>query len=552
MFKRIIIIHVTFLLFGCSDYLEIEPDSEVNIETLSLENKKDIELALAGLYSHLSSDDLFGKNFILMDYGTDEGYASRNWTEDCPINLFTHNANTLEIENTWRTLYSLINHCNLFISKLDRLSLNETEYNHYLAEIKFLRGIAYYYLTLWWNEVPVRTETVKNQFDNHKKSSQLEMVYNQIVSDLEFSKNHLEDNINNLPTRATKSAAHAFLAKMYLKMAGYPLYSTSYKGENPYQLALNECNSIISSGKHSLNASYKSQFLNYIQNVVVFNESIFEISFNNLLDIGINTSGNLGTRNGLYFSHYEEIDFPISNVFVSPSPILKYLSEDDDLRVSWNIPNIYFYKAIESIENPIKYSGDLKGSYSIGKYRRWEPLYPDDIERSNLEFPHYRLLEDTSSPNINTTGINFPVIRYADILLMYAEASNEINGPNSTAINTLNEVRFRAGLPSIEVAKPETIISKESFFNELVNERLRELCFEGHRKHDLTRWDLLEGKLHFLEQSILTNPNYSSSSLSHQGYLRCVQNFNKSIHMSLPYPAQEVSINNKMNQKEGW
>ena len=57
------------------------------------------------------------------------------------------------------------------------------------------------------------------------------------------------------------------------------------------------------------------------------------------------------------------------------------------------------FQALESIENPIKYSGDLKGSYSIGKYRRWEPLFPDDIDRSNLEAPHYRLLEDTNSPN---------------------------------------------------------------------------------------------------------------------------------------------------------
>ena len=82
----------------------------------------------------------------------------------------------------------------------------------------------------------------------------------------------------------------------------------TYKGENPYQLALNECDLIMASGKHSLNSSYKSQFLNYIQNVVDFNESIFEIAFNNLSNIGVNTSGNLGTRNGLYFFHYDEIE----------------------------------------------------------------------------------------------------------------------------------------------------------------------------------------------------------------------------------------------------
>ena len=133
MVYRLVLIYISFIFLACSDYLEIEPKSEVNVETLSLKTKSDVELALSGLYSHLSSDDLFGKNFILMDYGTDEGYASRNWTEDCPVNLYSHNANTLEIENTWKTLYSLVNHCNLFITKLDSQSLTESEYNPSIA-----------------------------------------------------------------------------------------------------------------------------------------------------------------------------------------------------------------------------------------------------------------------------------------------------------------------------------------------------------------------------------------------------------------------------------
>jgi hypothetical protein len=136
---------------------------------------------------------------------------------------------------------------------------------------------------------------------------------------------------------------------------------------------------------------------------------------------------------------------------------------------------------------------------------------------------------------------------------MYAEADNEVNGaPSALGIQYLDQVRQRAGLLPIAIAKPLAISSKQNFFKEIVDERFRELTFEALRKHDLIRWGLLGEKLKLLEQTIKGEPTYSATNGDHQAFLRPSLFFDPSKHLSLPYPLQEVQLNNSLEQKSNW
>jgi len=132
---------------------------------------------------------------------------------------------------------------------------------------------------------------------------------------------------------------------------------------------------------------------------------------------------------------------------------------------------------------------------------------------------------------------------------MFAEATNELNGPTAEAVAAIDLVRNRAGLENLGTAKPEAIAGQDAFFEEITDERLRELCFEGQRKHDLIRWGLLEEKLAVLYESVIYHPNYTPAMAYKY---RCYTNFDSSKHLSLPYPEQEVLINNLLEQKPEW
>ncbi|MCG9972541.1 RagB/SusD family nutrient uptake outer membrane protein [Christiangramia crocea] len=537
------------LTSSCTEYLDLEPETDWDVKNF-YSNESEVNIALAGIYSQFSSNRVYGEEFMMMDYGTDEGYNGRAFASEPQVNIYNHSPSTYVIQDVWENFYSAINLSNSLIANLDPSKFDGDEANIFIAEARFLRGFAYLQLVSWFNEVPLRLEPTVGPESNHIPPASLEEIYNQIIADLEFAAENLPhaSDSDYIPGHANSMAAHGLLARTYLKMAGYPLQDTS-----KYQQAMESAKKVIDDPYHTLvmgENGYREVFLNYIENKYDTRESLFEIAFADGSDLGVGIHGKIGTSNGLNFKNNPDVGYPVAKVKVVPSPVVESLYEEEDQRLDWNLPGIFHNNGT------IREQGPLDFAYSLGKFRRWEPVFRDDLEASNAVSPSFVLLENTSSPNKGTTGINFPVLRYSDVLLMYAEASNEVNeGPTPEAIDALNQVRNRAGVANIEDAEegnPEAIASKESFFDELVDERMRELCFEGLRKQDLIRWGLLGDRLEYLEEVIKGHPNYDPSRNAIIGYLRCVDNFVPEKHLSLPYPAQEVQINNKLDQKPGW
>jgi hypothetical protein len=552
--KGLLILGLLAITSSCTeDVLELKPEASWAVENFYA-NETDINAALAGIHSSLSTYYTFGMEFQRMSSGTDESYKLKSWNEVTPTSIMLHNSSSGEIRDLYGNFYGGINNCNNFIKYINPASFDEeADYNNYLGEAKFLRGLMYYYLTIWYNEVPLRMEPTKDQSSNHMAPSPVEDVYQQIIDDLTFAAENLRSPFDGdyVAGHANSSAAHAMLAKVYLKAAGYPLQATEINGVNPYQGAKNHCDSVMNAG-HSLISSYKDVFLNYIQNRFDVSESIFEVCYKNGTDLGINIGGRTGSFNGLFYGiNGSRIGEPSASPEISPSPIHEYIYEaNDSLRKHWNVPNYGANKGGWAGPNGlVAAKGPFDWGYTPGKFRRWDAAFPWDIDRTNEQLNPVITLETPEPVNQHITGINFPLIRYSDVLLMFAEATNELSGPTAEAVAAIDQVRNRSGLENLATAKPEAIAGTDAFFLEIVDERFRELCFEAHRKHDLIRWGLLEEKLQELYESLIYHPAYTPAEAYKH---RCYDNFDPSKHLSLPYPEQEVLINNLLDQKPEW
>ena len=559
--KILVLVFLLVVSFSCSDSLDLKPPATWTPDNF-YKNESEVNFALAGIYGQLRGYNALGENLLMMDYGTDEGYATKGFTESYPVNIYNHNSTTAEVIDSWQMLYAAINNANNFIRNIKPETFEDVDdYNRYIGEAKFLRGFIYFLLTSWWNEVPLRLEPTLDTSSNHVAPASVEEIYLQIIDDLTFAAENLPDAFDDSYEigHANKMAAHALIAKTYLKAAGYPAQLIELNGKDPYVAAKAHCLTIIES-EHDLNPSYRDLFLNYIQNKYDLKESIFELVFSNGVDLGINLSGRLGNFNGLLYKPSPRTETPYGDPEISPSPLFNTLYQDElnldlvtDIRKNWNVPQISLNA---NTGNIIAQTSALTSGYGVGKFRRWdleiqdETLsYAENIAASNVDSPGFIVLEEASPLNAVSTSINLPVVRYADVLLLYAEAENELNGPTSDAFVQLNKVRRRAGLLDVDVSSAG-FANKDDFRDQIMKERLLELCFEGHRKFDLIRWGVLKKKLVDLKDAILEHPSYDSSK--HETKLRCVRNFDETKHLSLPYPQQEVTINNLLEQKPEW
>lgn len=557
MKKNNIIKSAVVLLLGvttaCSNFLDVEPKTQWTTDSFYNTEKK-ADIAISGMLSTFSGGNLYGENLSMsMAYGTDEGYYARGWDDNWPVSCNTHVSNSLDVEQTWMSLYTVINNANLLIAQLDKTVFTEEVYNAYIAEARFLRALAYQNLATWWNEVPLRTEPTSKQSDNLLEVSSQKDVYAQIEADYKFAAMYLphSNTANYTPGRPNKMAAEGLLARAYMKMATYPMKETVY-----YDSAIAHINIIMNDGWHQLRTSdadslgYRLLFKDLIGGTFDLQESMFEIVFKNNLDIGMPGMSMIGNRNGLAFE-YKAVGHPSTNHrSVQVSPVFATLYEGDDKRRRWNIPGIQYtnkqqVKRVTNIFAP---------HYTPGKFRRWEPANWDDVDDTdtNGEVEDYILLTNETTVERNLSPINFPILRYSDVLLMYAEAVNAKQGPTPEAIAALNQVRQRAGLEAIEISNPEKVGTQSAFFDEIVDERFREFAFEGLRKHDLIRWEKLGEKLQYLDDNMKAHPDYDETYWTIVGITRAIRNFDPSKHLALPYPLSELNVNTKMSQREGW
>jgi hypothetical protein len=513
----IVFIAIVVTVASCKNYLDVKPTDFTTPETY-FNNAEDLEQALTGVYSSLNNRGTFSRNLVYeFAHSSDEGFYKRNSLNENPATYNFGPTNSL-VAATWAALYSGINNANLLLANIDRPEMNEAVRGRIRGEALFLRAFLYFQLVHLWGDVPlILTPTLSGENVNNPSAPKRE-IYDQILADMTTAEG-LVGNIQdfNFPGRINKTAVQGILARVCLKMAGAPLNDVSKFAD-----AKEWADKVVLSQVHTLNPDYAQIFINHTQDLYDIGENLWEVEF----------AGN-GLTNPVLTGGWFAKKFSVRNT--SPdlygyaeigATAALYRKYDDihDVRRDRNIATYYFRTT---------------GSTVLSDTLRFAPtdIYSRDTGKWRIQDE----LATQRSPDFGPT--NFPILRYADVLLMYAEAENEVNGPTPAAFATLNQVRTRAKARNFVAADAA---SKDAFRTLIQDERARELCFEGLRKFDLIRWGIFMPVMKEMEMDIQLNApsglRYSSmwySNVSERNLL-------------LPIPSLEISLNKSIKQNAGW
>lgn len=477
-----VMLATVFTAVGCKKYTEVQPSSQYSIQQ-TFADVSNASNALIGVYDELQGDNGYGIRINLYyPYDSDEGIVSGGIDNGRRgIGRYQLLLTNAELSNPFRQLYRGVEKANLCIEQIPLMTqyssgtaVEQASLKRLYAEALTLRAQFLFQLMLNWGDVPAPLEPAYHQPNLFIPKSNRDSVYDHLIADLAVAKDLLPWRTEAGPRseKITKAVAKALRAKMALHRGGYSLRSNGKMERradylNYYKIAKQECEELMARrDQHTLNPNYEDIWKNVTSfKYDPYGEIIFEVGAGG-------GNGNSDSRMGNY-------DGP--NVNASS----RYGSGGGGVMM---LPN--FYYAFDSVDTrrdvtithyQVTNSTNIKsqrrlGELNTGKYRRdWRsPLLPGTV--LNL-------------------GYNWSLIRFSDVLLMYAEAENEINnGPTATAIAAFEEVRKRGfrGNPGLIGVTPT---DKDGFFNAIVNERYLEFGHEGIRKYDLIRWNLLATKL---------------------------------------------------------
>lgn len=477
-------------LISCSDdFLNRLPISNASVDNF-YHTEQDFELGVNGAYVSLRSGGVFHDYVPLIgDLHSDNttvGTTAGDRVAFYEMSEFNDQSSSNIVTNVWNHHYVGIARCNTILSRIGSLEFeSESRKDRLIGETRFLRALFYFNLVRIFGEVPLVLNEVKSidlAYDMGR--TPVREVYDAIEADLVFASQKLPAlYTGNDVGRATSGAARGILSRVYLAQKKY--------GE-----AVQPLKEIINSGQYQLLPDFNDLWKTTNKNN---KESLFEIQFKK--QAGFNTGSNYSSRFTPYLSSEALLGLrTTSGGYNTPTEDLMSAYTDSDLRKIISVAEGYT---------------DEKGNYITG-----------------LSGRHTKKFLGTYTDNQGAED-NWPVLRYADVLLMYAEALNEVSfQPDGEAFTYLNQVRSRAGLAPLSSSAPDNDLKvgdQSAFRMAVENERRLELAFEGHRWFDLIR----TGRA--LE--VLRSKNYN------------IQEY----QLLLPIPQEQIDINPRViKQNSGY
>ena len=516
---------------------------------------------LVGVYGVMSNEPFYGNYYSLMCSNVDDlSYFNRSTTSNY-TNMYKHDASATEIYAAWTEIYKGIRNANAFMEAIPATAFDADGklYN----EARFLRAYYHFILAQAWGDVPMRKEAVKSHDKVMCAASPQFEVLTWATQEMEECIELATDDLSNSPSRINKYIIHGILSRAYLFMAGESV--TGGDKKDFYKKAMEHADVVIKSGKFQLNPEYSQVFINMISDQYdrEYNESRWEVDFlghrasaeswsnGRIGDLmGLQSSGSSGYTSFLCNYAYGQYDGSLKlwDLYWADDRTEdeSMLADVTDKRQMWNMPPYnyagctssslgltipastekapYIYAGKTSFDDPIT----AQAIRNCGKWRR-EVQYEQVMDSKRLY-----------------TAINYPLLRYSDVLLMYAEASLEYNGTVSQdAYDCIKAVRDRAAVKTNDFASYDV-----ASFREFVrNERGRELCFEGIRKYDLIRWGIfVEAMNGYVKDA--TDERWSGSAKA--SYASAIGSAVQPKHVVLPVPSVELGVNNLLVQNPLW
>lgn len=514
---------LSLTIVSCSDFLEKKPYDFVSPETF-YKDEKDCTAALAGIYWTLATEDVYGDKYSNKISNIDDlcYYARLNQSGNVFTN--TYNSSNNEIYTAWSELYSGINNANILLENIEDADISDVKVkNRIIGEAKFLRAYYHFLLAQAWYDIPIRNTSVKDINKSSLEATPHAEAIDWIIKEMEECLELVDNSeYDKSPSHVKKTVVEGILARVCLWRAGYP----SNGGKPFYEKAAKYANDVYISGKHKL---YQGDIYDIWKNIASdqydteYNEMMWEVEF-------------IGTRvDGKYT--YSRLGNTMGNLQENSS------NKGKGYCYGFYCGTLILWDLFE------KNIGDKRRDLSMAPYKldkNDKEVYWNDNEIVTRRCGKFRREWTTTSPkDKNYDQINFPILRYADVLLMLAEAENEFYGyPTDLAYSAINEVRDRAGISHI------TDSNYEDFKQEIRDERARELCFEGLRKYDLVRWGIYYEQCHNNLLNATNDDRWTNSS-----YYTAAKEFamnTEEKHQFLPIPMKELGVNTLLEQNKYW
>ena len=444
--------------------LDENPDSFISPVNF-YKTKADAIAAITSVYAPVRLNGFIARNYVILgEITTDNMFPLNNSAPRIELNTYVHTPLNGIVRETWDNFYIGITRANTAINKIPGISMDEALKTRLIAEAKFLRAFYYFHLVRLFGDLPIITEEVSSldQVTFPKRDPKAQ-VYNQIIADLKDAETVLPPIYTGADRgRATSGAAKSFLASVYLTL-------------KDFQLAADKANEVM-----NLAGAGYGLWDNYLDVYDIKNEfgkeAIFDAQF---------MSGPGGQGGNMIAFMAQENNSVAGRGFGSFQPTVEVYES---------------YTAIDK-RKAVFFTLGTDNKYYVNKW------------------------VDADAVTENQSDNNFPLMRYAEVVLTYAEAYNEVNAPtnDNPAYKAVNSIRERAGLPKLEN------LSQNGLREAILQERRLELAFEGSRWFDLVR----TGKL--------------VSTLSAKGTANI-----KEYHSLFPIPQFHIGVNKELTQNPGY
>ena len=594
-FNILIAMLVCLNICGCSDFLEEDPKGKLTTDNF-YNSESDARQAINGVYRRLSDSWVTGYNIKQIP---NDLLKRASWDEASGLSNFTYGSENTYIAGMWQNHYAVIKDCN---SVIDNVTANKEKINNwerYVGQAHGIRAFLYFDLVRWFGDVPLVLTDTKSLDGLEVTRTPQKEVFRQIIEDFEYCISHTMDKGDTSKGyqygRLTKDACHGFLAKVYLWLGSVAQRDGKEilgNAADNFEKSLEHSSAVIQGGRYKLVDYYPDVF-----NAKTRDKAPDEV----LWCVQGLTGDDTGTWTGMMFGIRGNQNLGGSWDNISSSDYHRMMYEpSDSIRRLWNCPRMtiqddgtlwgWDYKMYWNTRGDQKLSEATENNnwlqWSIGKFRR----YP---------------LADPSSYNYTNFGMDEPLLRYADVLLMYAEAYNEVNhGPGDyrpssgmdmsgisiqSAYDAVNLVRKRSRIANEGIMHQDVLPRKlitdyatevdecvpdwkpgaygyiydgvrtaweynrygddyTAFRTEILNERARELVAEStDRWCDLVRRGILVKQMQAWRQY---NPFISNTEreITTPGAPENIQSRN----MLLPVPLSEIDVNKNLTQNPGY
>lgn len=499
------ILSAGLLLSSCTD-LDQSSISSIDKDNF-YQNESDIKVALNGIYQTLTdggmnapwNDELIFLNDLQSEYARRGTANSAAITE---IGNFAITPNNAFVQTAWLYRYTAINRANILIDKVSNSQqLAETVRNNYVRSAKFLRGLYYFDLVRLFGDVPLVLHD--GEGEGEPRTSK-DLVYEQIVADLTEAEQITAD-FPKLSSEASSQAASGLLSKVYITWAQTDSEYSKVHQSELYQKAIEAANKVITSGKYQLVEKF-------IDNWSLDKKEGPELIFTVEHKFGVNRNI---TGHCVFSTGFTNEKLPV----------------------------------IAAINNNLYYEFDAHDQRRDASVtlRLYDPATGKDFDFERLRFRKYidtLYMANESAPYISGQNTSSSVLRYAEVLLVKAEAENELNGPTATAYEALNAIRRRAywdpytnnqNQPADGTPVELSGLSKEQFRKAIQDERYREFVTEGNRWFDLKRWHIL---VKTIKEKVPAD-DLKYKNITTRNYY-------------LPVPEDQIVLNPKLKQNWGY